>query len=227
MIASSHVTQSLLKDSDQFTGELVLPYHATYSEKINETFWPPNPKLFDNDTPGSHGRGEPSTRSRALNAGSTAVVHAVGGWIALPAVLLLGARYNRYRKDGAMSAHPPSSIPFLALGAWILIVGWFGFNVMSAQTLKSVTGLVAMNSLMAMCGGIIGAACGPRGPTQGKSQRWWLALGYNAGRITTYAAGGALAGALGEAGLALRGGVAVQQMAMALAGRLLVMQPVL
>ena len=53
------------------------------------------------------------------------VVHAVGGWIALPAVLLLGARANRYRKDGAMSAHPPSNIPFLALGAWILIVGWF------------------------------------------------------------------------------------------------------
>ena len=66
-------------------------------------------------------------------AGSV-VVHAVGGWIALPAVILLGARSNRYRKDGAISAHPPSSIPFLALGAWILTVGWFGFNVMSAQT---------------------------------------------------------------------------------------------
>jgi ammonium transporter, Amt family len=45
------------------------------------------------------------------------VVHAVGGWIALPAVILLGARANRYRKDGGISAHPPSSIPFLALGA--------------------------------------------------------------------------------------------------------------
>ena len=44
-------------------------------------------------------------------AGSV-VVHAVGGWIALPAVILLGARSNRYRKDGAVSAHPPSSIPF-------------------------------------------------------------------------------------------------------------------
>ena len=67
-------------------------------------------------------------------AGSV-VVHAVGGWVALGAVLLLGARSNRYRKDGAISAHPPSSIPFLALGAWVLTVGWFGFNVMSAQTL--------------------------------------------------------------------------------------------
>jgi Amt family ammonium transporter len=87
-------------------------------------------------------------------AGSV-VVHAVGGWIALPAVLLLGARANRYRKDGAISAHPPSSIPFLALGAWILIVGWFGFNVMSAQVLDKISGLVAVNSLMAMVGGTL------------------------------------------------------------------------
>jgi Amt family ammonium transporter len=87
-------------------------------------------------------------------AGSV-VVHAMGGWIALPAVLLLGARYGRYTKDGRVSAHPPSSIPFLALGAWILTVGWFGFNVMSAQTLDKITGLVAMNSLMAMVGGTL------------------------------------------------------------------------
>jgi len=87
-------------------------------------------------------------------AGSV-VVHAVGGWIALPAVLLLGARSNRYRKDGAISAHPPSNIPFLALGAWILTVGWFGFNVMSAQTLDKISGLVAVNSLMAMVGGTL------------------------------------------------------------------------
>ncbi|MBA2962850.1 MULTISPECIES: ammonium transporter [Ramlibacter] len=89
-------------------------------------------------------------------AGSV-VVHAVGGWIALPAVLLLGARSNRYRKDGAVSAHPPSNIPFLALGAWILTVGWFGFNVMSAQTIDKISGLVAVNSLMAMVGGTLAA----------------------------------------------------------------------
>ncbi len=86
------------------------------------------------------------------------VVHAVGGWLALPAVLLLGARSNRYRKDGAISAHPPSSIPFLALGAWVLAVGWFGFNVMSAQTIDKISGLVAVNSLMAMVGGTLVAA---------------------------------------------------------------------
>ena len=89
-------------------------------------------------------------------AGSV-VVHAMGGWIAFAAVILLGARYGRYRKDGAVAAHPPSSIPFLALGSWILMVGWFGFNVMSAQRLDAISGLVAINSLMAMVGGTITA----------------------------------------------------------------------
>ena len=90
-------------------------------------------------------------------AGSV-VVHAVGGWAGLAAVLLLGARQGRYHKDGRIAAaHPPSNIPFLALGAWILSVGWFGFNVMSAQTLDKISGLVAVNSLMAMSGGILAA----------------------------------------------------------------------
>ena len=89
-------------------------------------------------------------------AGSV-VVHAVGGWIALPAVLLLGARHGRYKDDGRIAAHPPSNIPFLAAGAWVLAVGWFGFNVMSAQTLDKMSGLVAINSLMAMVGGTLTA----------------------------------------------------------------------
>ena len=89
-------------------------------------------------------------------AGSV-VVHTMGGWIALAAVLLLGPRHGRYKKDGRVSAHPPSSIPFLALGSWILIVGWFGFNVMSAQRLDAISGLVAINSLMAMVGGTLSA----------------------------------------------------------------------
>ncbi|MDO8598436.1 MAG: ammonium transporter [Sulfuricaulis sp.] len=89
-------------------------------------------------------------------AGSV-VVHAVGGWIGLAAVLLLGARRGRYSKEGRIAAHPPSSIPFLALGAWILTVGWFGFNVMSAQEIGKISGLVAVNSLMAMVGGTLAA----------------------------------------------------------------------
>jgi len=89
-------------------------------------------------------------------AGSV-VVHAMGGWIALMAVLLLGARRGRYKQDGGIVAYPPSSIPFLALGAWMLTVGWFGFNVMSAQAIDGISGLVALNSLMAMVGGTLAA----------------------------------------------------------------------
>ncbi|HVE49380.1 MAG TPA: ammonium transporter [Casimicrobiaceae bacterium] len=88
-------------------------------------------------------------------AGSV-VVHAMGGWIGLVAVIMLGARRGRYGESG-IAAHPPSSIPFLALGAWVLTVGWFGFNVMSAQLIDKISGLVAVNSLMAMAGGTIAA----------------------------------------------------------------------
>ncbi len=86
-------------------------------------------------------------------AGSV-VVHGVGGWIALVAVVFLGMRKGRVRA-GKHTNFAPSNIPFLALGAWILCVGWFGFNVMSAQTVSGISGLVAMNSLMAMVGGIV------------------------------------------------------------------------
>ncbi len=94
-------------------------------------------------------------------AGSV-VVHAVGGWIGLMAVLQVGPRRGRYNREGGVSAHPPSSIPFLALGAWILSVGWFGFNVMSAQTVDKISGLVAINSLMAMAGGTLAATLAGR-----------------------------------------------------------------
>ncbi|WP_296658160.1 ammonium transporter [Paraburkholderia sp.] len=89
-------------------------------------------------------------------AGSV-VVHAFGGWVALPAVIMLGARHGRYTRDGRIAAHPPSNIPFLALGAWVLTVGWFGFNVMSSQSIDKISGLVAVNSLMAMVGGTLAA----------------------------------------------------------------------
>ncbi len=89
-------------------------------------------------------------------AGSV-VVHAVGGWIALAAVLLLGARNGRYDRNGRPIGIPPSSLPWLALGSWMLCVGWFGFNVMTAGSLEAASGLVAVNSLMAMVGGILAA----------------------------------------------------------------------
>jgi len=100
---------------------------------------------------------EATTGAKFHDFAGSVVVHAVGGWIALAAVILLGARKGRYTKDGMVSAHPPSNIPFLALGSWILIVGWFGFNVMSAQKIEAITGLVALNSLMAMVGGTLAA----------------------------------------------------------------------
>jgi len=85
------------------------------------------------------------------------VVHAVGGWAGLGAVLMLGSRRGRYGRGGQLVAMPPSNVPFLALGSWVLCIGWFGFNVMSAQTLAGVSGLVALNSLMAMVGGVLAA----------------------------------------------------------------------
>ncbi len=130
-------------------------------------------------------------------AGSV-VVHAVGGWVALPAVLLLGARRGRYRQDGAISAHPPSSIPFLSLGAWILTVGWFGFNVMSAQSTGAVSGLVALNSLMAMVGGILAAL------VVGKNDPGFLHNGPLAGLVAVCAGSDLMhpAGALVTGGIA-------------------------
>jgi ammonium transporter, Amt family len=84
------------------------------------------------------------------------VVHAVGGWMGFAAVRQLGPRLGRYEQSRVIGI-PPSSIPWLAMGSWLLCIGWFGFNVMSAQSLKTVSGLVAINSLMAMCGGILAA----------------------------------------------------------------------
>ncbi len=93
-------------------------------------------------------------------AGSV-VVHSIGGWLALPAVLILGPRMGRFVR-GRSHAIPVSNIPFLALGSWILTVGWFGFNVMSAQSLSGISGLVAVNSLAAMVGGVLFALIASR-----------------------------------------------------------------
>jgi len=98
-----------------------------------------------------------STGAKFHDFAGSVVVHAMGGWIAIGAVVMLGARRGRYSKDGRLHAFPPSNIPFLALGSWILTVGWFGFNVMSAQTHEAINGLVALNSLMALVGGTLAA----------------------------------------------------------------------
>jgi Amt family ammonium transporter len=108
-----------------------------------------------NDKYGVQGWLEATTGAKFHDFAGSVVVHAIGGWIALAAVILLGPRIGRYPREGGVAAQPPSSIPFLALGAWMLTVGWFGFNVMSAQTIDKISGLVAMNSLMAMAGGTL------------------------------------------------------------------------
>ena len=98
---------------------------------------------------------ESVTGARFHDFAGSIQVHALGGWIALAAVLRIGTRVGRYGPSGRPFA--PSSIPWLALGTWLLAIGWFGFNVMSAQSIAGVSGLVALNSLMAMVGGIIAA----------------------------------------------------------------------
>ena len=87
-------------------------------------------------------------------AGSV-VVHSMGGWIALAGVYILGPRLGRWDSQGRSRPIPISNVPFLALGSWMLCVGWFGFNVMSAATMSGISGLVAVNSLMAMIGGVL------------------------------------------------------------------------
>ncbi|MGD1935595.1 MAG: ammonium transporter [Candidatus Phaeomarinobacter sp.] len=95
-------------------------------------------------------------------AGSV-VVHGVGGWIALGAVMVLGPRIGRYKPgQPASQGIPPSNIPWLAMGSWMLCIGWFGFNVMTAGSLEGVSGLVAVNSLMAMVGGVVAAVIAGR-----------------------------------------------------------------
>ena len=89
-------------------------------------------------------------------AGSV-VVHSMGGWIALTAVIVLGPRLGRWDSQGRSRPIPISNVPFMALGSWMLCVGWFGCNVMSAATLQGISGLVAINSLFAMVGGVIAA----------------------------------------------------------------------
>src|SRR6185437_14739220 len=86
------------------------------------------------------------------------VVHAMGGWLALAAVLALGPRTGRYGPHGR--PFPPSSIPWLGLGTWMLAIGWFGFNVMSAQSTAAVSGLVALNSLLAALAGLVAVCAG-------------------------------------------------------------------
>ena len=90
-------------------------------------------------------------------AGST-LVHSVGGWAALVAVWLLGARIGKFKKDGSVGAIPGHNMPFATSGVFILWLGWFGFNggsVLSADPGK--TSLVLVTTCLAAASGGLSA----------------------------------------------------------------------
>lgn len=96
-------------------------------------------------------------------AGST-VIHSVGGWAALAAIMLLGARKGKYAKDGKVRAMTASNIPLVTLGAMLLWIGWFGFNGGSALMISShdnadlVAKVILNTNTAGLAGGLITAA---------------------------------------------------------------------
>ncbi len=94
-------------------------------------------------------------------AGST-IVHSTGGWAALAGALVVGARYGKFRVDGSVKVTPPSNVPAVTLGVFILWLGWFGFNGGSQLALSSAIDAVAMshvlvNTNLAAAAGVIAA----------------------------------------------------------------------
>jgi len=90
-------------------------------------------------------------------AGST-LVHSVGGWAALVAVWLLGARIGKFKKDGSLGVIPGHNIPLATAGVFLLWLGWFGFNggsVLSAN--PALTSLVLVTTCLAAATGGLSA----------------------------------------------------------------------
>ncbi len=81
-------------------------------------------------------------------AGST-IVHSTGGWAALAGAIIVGARARKFRKDGTVKNTPPSNIPVVTLGVFILWLGWFGFNGGSQLAMDSALNVVAMSIILA------------------------------------------------------------------------------
>ena len=80
-------------------------------------------------------------------AGST-IVHGTGGWAALAGALVVGPRVGKFRKDGSVLPTPPSNVPVVTLGVFILWFGWFGFNGGSQLALASALDVVAMSNVL-------------------------------------------------------------------------------
>ncbi len=80
-------------------------------------------------------------------AGST-IVHSTGGWAALAGAIIVGARANKFRSDGSVKNTPPSNVPAVTLGVFILWLGWFGFNGGSQLALGSAIDVIAMSHIL-------------------------------------------------------------------------------
>ena len=80
-------------------------------------------------------------------AGST-IVHGTGGWAALAGILIVGPRRGKFRSDGTIRPTPPSNIPLVTLGVFILWFGWFGFNGGSQLAMGSAADVVAMSHVL-------------------------------------------------------------------------------
>ena len=80
-------------------------------------------------------------------AGST-IVHSTGGWAALAGVLIVGPRLGKYRADGSVKSTPPSNVPAVTLGVFILWLGWFGFNGGSQLAMSSALDAVMMSNVL-------------------------------------------------------------------------------
>ncbi|MCY4231355.1 MAG: ammonium transporter, partial [Alphaproteobacteria bacterium] len=94
-------------------------------------------------------------------AGST-IVHSTGGWAALAGALIVGPRRNKFRANGSARATPPSNVPAVTLGVFILWMGWFGFNGGSQLALGGAADVVALanilaNTNLAAAGGVLAA----------------------------------------------------------------------
>ena len=89
-------------------------------------------------------------------AGAT-VVHSIGGWCALGALLVVGPRSGRYSRKGVLHDIPGHNLPFVAIGGFILWFGWFGFNGGAAQSDFSDLGIILINTHLGAVGGIFGS----------------------------------------------------------------------
>ena len=91
-------------------------------------------------------------------AGST-IVHSTGGWAALAGVIVVGARRGKFREDGSVKSTPPSNVPLVTLGVFILWFGWFGFNGGSMLVLKGSVDAVTMSNVMVSTNLAAAAGC--------------------------------------------------------------------